>query len=148
MDTKQFVSALDDAKIAEAIGRAEKTTSGEIRVAVTEREVGDVVIEAEKQFVKMGMTKTELRNAVLIFFAPLSQKFAVVGDEGVHKRCGAQFWQHVTEEMTPLLKAGRYTDAIVIAVEEIGQVLAREFPWTQGDRNELPNTVERDRPKS
>lgn len=146
MKTKDFVAALDDTRIAEAITVAEKTTSGEIRVAVTEHEVENVVAEAEKQFVQMGMTKTEQRNGVLIFFAPKSQKFAVIGDQGVHERCGAQFWQHVTAAMTPLLKASQYTDAIVAAVAEIGRVLAREFPWTHGDKNELPNKVERDQP--
>lgn len=146
MKTRDFVAALDDARIAEAIGRAEKSTSGEIRVAVTEREVADVVAEAEKQFVKMGMAKTDLRNGVLIFFAPRSQKFAVIGDQGVHTRCGPEFWQHIAAEMTPLLKAAKYTDAILLAVEQVGQVLAREFPWAQGDKNELPNTVHRDEP--
>jgi uncharacterized membrane protein len=147
MKTKEFLKALDDHKIAEAITEAEKNTSGELRVYVTEREVSEVVPEAEKQFVKLGMTKTESRNGVLIFFAPCSQKFAVIGDLAVNERCGAQFWQHITEEMTPLLKLGKFTDAILLAVKEIGEVLAKEFPWTRGDKDELPNKVARDEPQ-
>ena len=146
MQTREFIHALDDAKIAEAIGAAEKTTSGEIRVFVTEKSVDDAVLAGEKAFLRMGMHKTELRNGVLIFFAPKSQKYAVIGDEGVHKKCGQNFWNHIAEEMTPLLKAHRYTDAILTAVREIGEVLAQHFPRKAGDINELPNKVERDHP--
>jgi uncharacterized membrane protein len=146
MKTKEFIAALDDNQVAAAIERAEQKTSGEIRVFVTEQPVADVVTEAGKQFVRLGMTNTKQRNGVLIYFAPVSQKFAVMGDEGVHQRCGAEFWQHITAEMTPLLKAARYTEAIVLAVKEVGETLAREFPWESGDRNELPNKIARDEP--
>lgn len=144
MQTKDFLHALDDQQIAAAITEAEQRTSGEIRVFVTESVIEDVVIEAEKQFVRMGMTKTAMRNGVLIFFAPKSQKYAVVGDQGVHAKCGQKFWEHITVDMTPLLKAGKYTEAVVFAVHEIGAALAKEFPPIVGDRNELPNRVERD----
>ena len=146
MKTKEFVDALDEKAIAEAIAEAEKRTSGEIRVFVSESLVEDPVKEAEKQFVTLGMTNTKRRNGVLIYFAPKSQKFAVVGDSGVHARCGQNFWQHITEEMTPLLKAGKFTDAILVAVRDIGGVLAREFPWEAGDKDELPNQIARDKP--
>ena len=144
MKVEEFLKALDDGKISDGISAVEKTTTGEIRVYVCSKEISDVVAEAEKQFVKLGMANTELRNGVLIYFAPRSQKYAVIGDQGVHQRCGANFWQHITEEMTPLLKTGRFTDAILLAVKEIGEVLAKEFPWVEGDRNELPNNVARD----
>ena len=144
METKEFLHALDDHKIAEAIAAAEKGTSGEIRVFVTEKEVGEPVMEAEKQFARMGMTKTAQRNGVLIYFAPKSQKYAVVGDKGVHEKCGQKFWKHITEEMTPLLKEGKFTEAVVLAVTDIGAALAKEFPPVAGDRNELPNRVERE----
>lgn len=144
METKQFLKALDDNKIAAAIGEAEKRTSGEIRVFVSQKTVANPVAEAEKQFVALGMGRTALRNGVLIYFAPKSQKYAVIGDKAVHEKCGQKFWEHITEEMTPLLKAGRFTDAVTLAVREIGSALAKEFPPVAGDRNELPNRVERE----
>ena len=143
METKAFLHALDDQQIAEAIAQAEKTTSGEIRVFVSESAVDEPVLEAEKQFVRMGMMKTAQRNGVLIYFAPKSQKYAVIGDKGVHEKCGQKFWEHITEEMTPLLKARKFTEAVVLAVKDIGVALAKEFPPIAGDKNELPNRVER-----
>ena len=145
MKTKDFVQALDEKAIADAVAQAEKQTSGEIRVFVSEKLIENPVAEAEKEFVSLGMTKTKKRNGVLIYFAPKSQKYAVIGDAGVHQRCGQNFWQHITSEMTPLLKAGKYSEAILLAVKEVGAVLAREFPWEPGDRNELPNQIARDK---
>jgi len=144
MKPKEFLNALDDDAIVQAIGAAEKRTSGEIRVFVSENEVTDVVAEAQRQFVRMEMTKTELRNGVLIYFAPRMRSFAVVGDEGIHKKRGQPLWDSVVARMRPLLKDGEYTKAIIAGVEEIGTVLCKEFPCQPGDRNELPNTVERD----
>ena len=143
METKEFLCALDDQRIAEAIATAEKSTSGEIRVFVSESTVDNALLEAEKQFVRMGMAKTAQRNAVLVYFAPKSQKYAVVGDQGVHQKCGQRFWEHIAEEMTPLLKGNQFNEAVLYAVREVGAALAKEFPSLPGDKNELPNRVER-----
>jgi len=148
MKPKEFLEALDDDTIVRAISEAEKRTSGEIRVFVTENPVKEIVAEAQRQFVRMGMTKTELRNGVLIYFAPKMRSFAVVGDEGIHKKRGQLLWDSVVGRMRPLLKEGQYTKAIVAGVEEIGTVLSKEFPRLRDDRNELPNTIERDQPKN
>ena len=148
METKQFLRALDDAAIARAIGEAEKKTSGEIRVFVSELVVTDAVAEGQKEFMSLGMTKTALRNGVLIFFAPRTQAFSIIGDEGVHKKCGQRFWEELTDRMRPLLKAGKFTEAIVASVEQIGAALAKEFPFLPGDRNELPNTIARRKPEA
>src|SRR5262245_25400338 len=130
MKPKHFLKALDDKAIVNAIGVVEKRTSGEIRVFVTEAAVRNVVSQAAKQFVRLGMTKTKLRNGVLIFVAPETRTFAVVGDEGIHKRCGQPFWDEVTATITPFFKTGRFTEGILAGIEKVGDVLAKEFPWT------------------
>ena len=145
MKTTEFIKSLDDQKIAAAIEEAEKQTSGEIRVFVTARAVEDALAEAEKEFVREGMHKTELRNGVLLYFAPRSQSYAIVGDKGVHEKCGQGFWDGVSAHMAPHLKEHHYTEAILVGVREAGEALARFFPFQAGDRNELSNRVLRDR---
>ena len=94
MKTKHFVQALDHARITAAIAEAERATSGQIRVFVSHRDVDDALAAARERFAKLGMEKTAARNAVLIFLAPEARKYAVVGDEGIHGRCGAdEFWK-------------------------------------------------------
>lgn len=51
------------------------------------------------------MTATRDRNGVLIFVAPRSQKFAVIGDTGIHECCGDEFWRRLVEVMQGPFKA-------------------------------------------
>lgn len=144
MNPETFIEQLDDAQIVDAIAQAELQTSGEIRVCVSHRKPDDALAAARQRFRKLGMEQTRLRNGVLIYFIPRSQKFAVWGDTGVHARCGDDYWKGLVEEMAPLLQQGLYTNAIVLAVRRVGEVLARHFPPIPDDRNELPNQVVRD----
>ena len=138
MKTTEFLQKLDHPRISAAIAAAEQTTSGEIRVFIERGALtGDPVAAAEKKFLQLGMDKTAERNAILILVAPTSQKFAVVGDEGVHKKCGVEFWQKMVADMREHFRHEEFTDAIVEAIERAGEVLARCFPRRHDDRNEL-----------
>jgi uncharacterized membrane protein len=144
MNTKEFVTTLDEARISQAIAEAEKRTSGEIRVYVTDEKPTDILATAEKAFVKLGMAATAQRNAVLIYFAPAMRGYAIYGDKGIHENCGQYFWEAIREGMKPLLKQEKFTESIIYAVREVGEALSKNFPWQAGDRNELPNDVIRD----
>ena len=136
------MAKLEHDRIVKAIAAAETKTSGEIRVFIQHGELDDVVAAAGDQFQKLGMTGTRERNAVLIFVAPRAQKFAVVGDEGIHQRCGDKFWQELVEAIGAHFQREDFTSAIVQAIEVSGERLAEHFPRTPDDRNELPNRVE------
>ena len=84
---------------------------------------------------------------MLVYFAPEARKYAVVGGEGIHAKCqGDEFWKTlVSGTMRPLLKEERYTEAIIAAVEQVGQELATHFPRGADEQpNELPDAVEED----
>ena len=147
MSPKEFLDQVDEARVVAAIAEAESRSSGEIRVYVSHRKRDNALAHAQARFIKLGMTKTSQRNGVLIYFAPVSQQFAIVGDVGIHEKCGEPFWRQVTARMEPLLKSGRYTEAIIEAVREVGGLLERHFPKQAGDRNELSNQVIRDEPR-
>ena len=141
MRTKEFVVKLEHDCIVRAIAAAEASTSGEIRVFIQRGEVADPVAAARQQFERLGMTQTRERNGILIFVAPRAQKFAVIGDQGVHEKCGDLFWQTLTLAMRAHFQAQNFTDAVVHAIRETGQLLAQHFPRRPDDRDELPNTV-------
>ncbi|TMP96108.1 MAG: hypothetical protein E6L09_15530 [Verrucomicrobia bacterium] len=143
MKPKEFIDHLDDDKIVAAIAAAERNTSGEIRVYVSHRRREDALSAAKARFAKLGMRRTRHRNAVLIYFAPLTRKFALWADTGAHEKCGDQFWGQTAGQMTAMLKQGRFTEAVVAAVQLVGEALARHFPREPGDKNELPDGVER-----
>jgi uncharacterized membrane protein len=140
MRPKDFLHRLNHQRIVEAIAAAEARSSGEIRVFIDRTAVEeDPLAFAEKKFMQLGMHKTAERNAILILVAPRTQKFAVVGDEGVHKVCGPEFWQKMAEAMRVHFQEEEFTDAIVEAIQTAGDLLARHFPRKHDDRNELPD---------
>lgn len=146
MQPNAFLHALDNDRIVAAILDAEGRSHGEIRVHVSNQDAADVEAAARAQFEKLDMTRTALRNGVLIYVAPRSQKFAVIGDAGIHEHCGPSFWTDVAAAMEADFRGGRFTDGIVKGVKEAGDVLARYFPRgaAKPDVNELPDDVTRD----
>jgi uncharacterized membrane protein len=144
MKMATFYHELDEARIVQAIAQAETQTSGEIRVFVSNGTAEDPVEQAKAHFLKLEMDQTRERNAVLIFFAPRSQQFALVGDTAIHARCGEAFWQTLTAAMKEHLAQNHFTDAVVLAVEKCGALLTEHFPRGDDNANELPNEIIRD----
>jgi len=142
MRTREFLSKLEHDRIIQSIRKAESKTSGEIRVLIQRGKLNnDPFVEAQKKFYRLRMHKTRERNAVLIFVAPRVHKFAVIGDQGIHEKRGNQFWERVVEKMQTHFQNEKFTDALIEAVEEIGDVLASDFPRTHKDKNELPDDL-------
>ena len=142
MRTRDFLSRLEHARIVSAIREAESKTSGEIRVYIQRGKFEtDPVMLAQKKFQRLGMYKTRERNAVLIFVAPRAHKFAVVGDQAIHEKCGEQFWQHVVDGMRVHFQNEKFSHALTEAVNEVGRVLAAHFPRTSANANELPDEI-------
>lgn len=141
MKPKEFIQNLDEARLQQAIAAAEKLTSGEIRVLVTNRPVEDPVAAAQRAFLKNRMDQTRERNAVLIFIAPASRNFAVIGDEGVHARCGQAFWDELRKVMSEAFAGGRFTEGLVEVVARTGRLLGEHFPRSGDDTNELSDRI-------
>jgi uncharacterized membrane protein len=142
MRSKEFITKLDHDRIVKAIREAESKTSGQIRIYIQRGELkGDPLESAVKKFGELRMHETTDRSAVLIYVVPRARKLAVVGDQGIHEKCGDTLWQRVVSKMTDHFKKERFTDAIVDAVRELGAVLSEHFPHQSGGQNELPDEI-------
>ena len=137
-----FFSQLDNDRIVSAIAAAERQSSGEIRVHVTQRKVEDLETRARRRFELLGMTKTAERNGVLLYIAPSVRRFQILGDSGIHERCGLDFWKEVAAEMEVSFRRGEFTEGIVRGIAKVGDVLARYFPRSGADKDELPNLID------
>ena len=144
MEPKKFLSQLQHDDIVAAIREAEKKTSGEIRVFISRKLIDDPLPLAQAHFMKLGMAKTRDRNAVLIFVAPRSHKFAVIGDTSVHERCGDDFWRQLAAEMSGHFRNSAFTSGIIHGVKKAGELLAQHFPRRPDNKNQLPDAVEQD----
>ena len=142
MRTREFLSKLEHDRIIQAIHEAESKTSGEIRVLIERGKLkSDPLVAAQRKFHRLGMHKTRERNAVLIFCRAARHKFAVVGDQAIHEKCGEEFWQRVATAMHHCFHQQKFSDGIGEAITVIGDALAQHFPKTPSDTNELPDDV-------
>ncbi|HJX98700.1 MAG TPA: TPM domain-containing protein [Chthoniobacterales bacterium] len=142
MRTKEFLSKLEHDAIVQAIRDAEAKTSGEIRVFIQRGEVkGDPLHAAQKRFHRLGLHKNAHHNDVLIWVAPRAHKFAVVGDEAIHQKCGDALWQSLIEKMRKHFRDENFTHALVDAIHAIGDALAEHFPRGSTSHGGAPNEV-------
>src|SRR4051812_45399664 len=128
-------------RIREAVERAEKNTSGEIRVCVEKTCSEDVLDRAAKYFTKLDMHKTKLRNGVLIYLATEDRKFAIIGDAGINKVVPDDFWDQTKLDMLEQFKQGNLIDGIATGVTLAGEQLKKYFPYSDDDTNELSDEV-------
>jgi len=128
MHPRTFSKQLHHDNLVAAIREAEKKTSGQIRVLISHKSVDDPVAAAQKEFVRLGLTKSPGRNGVLIFVAPRTHKFAVIGDAGVHSKCGDEFWQELAKAMTDYFRKSEFNEGIIHGVKKAGELLAAHFP--------------------
>lgn len=142
-----FFSKLDNDRIVAAIAKAEQMSSGEIRVHVTGRKPEDLEERARKRFELLGMTRTADRNGVLLYIAPAARRFQILGDAGIHEKAGPDFWKEVARELEDDFRRGEFTEGIVRGVERVGEILARHFPRTASDRDELPDAIDEEHPE-
>jgi uncharacterized membrane protein len=141
MKPADFLLQLDDAQLVAAIADAERATSGEIRIFISHRRRTDALAAAQMRFDKLGMRNTKYRNAVLIYVVPRTRSFAVVGDAGIHEKCGETFWKETTRELGDNLRALPITDALARTVQKVGHLLAEHFPPDPDDVDELSNEL-------
>jgi uncharacterized membrane protein len=145
MKLDHLIGRIDQERIVGAIRAVEERTRGEIRVHASNRAVDDAEGEAARQFERLGMTATAERNGVLIYLAPRSQRFAILGDSGIHEKCGPDFWKQVAGAMEHDFRAGRFTEGLLKGIAVAGDALARFFPRTDAaDVNELPDQISED----
>ena len=136
-----MLSFKDKREISEAIRRAESRTRGEIRVHLKKKCRGEVMDEAKKIFLKLGMHRTRHRSAVLIFIALDPRRFAILGDSGIHEKTGASFWSETRDRMTAHFLNGRIKAGILTGIESAGHKLREHFPCEADDKDELSNRV-------
>jgi uncharacterized membrane protein len=142
MKIKHFLSALEHDRIHRAIQSAEDGTSADIVLYISHRHVRDPLAAAHLEFRKLRLEHATAQNSLLIFLAPKSQKFAVVGGTALHDKVGQLWWDDFIALLTRHFKEGKFTDGLVAAIEHAGRALQTHFPATNPDRTGQQDIVE------
>lgn len=128
-------------QIVNAIKKAEKNTSGEVRVHIDNRCKGDVLDRAVDVFAMLKMHKTDLRNGVLFYLAIKDHKFAILGDAGINAVVPANFWESIKDAMVEHFAQGAFAEGLVTGITMAGEKLQEHFPYQKDDVNELPDDI-------
>jgi uncharacterized membrane protein len=130
------------ARLKAAIMATELKTSGEVCVYV-EDHVGpaDVWVRAQQLFDQLGLTKTMLRNGVLLYLAVGDRRFAILGDAGIDQRVPDGFWDAIRDDLQEHFRREAFIEGMERAIGRIGDQLALYFPRAADDINELPDEI-------
>jgi len=142
MKVKHFLSSLEHDRVHRAIQSAEEGASGDIVVFISHRKVEDPLAAANHEFQKLRLKTATAKNSLLIFLAPKSQKFAVVGGAALHEKVGQAWWDELIALLTRHFKESRYTDGLVATIEQAGRALKTHFPASAIDRTGQRDIVE------
>lgn len=141
-----FFTDDDFLRISEVIKDAEKTTAGEIRIAIKDDipffGKPDAKKLAEEEFFKLGMNNTRDNTGILIYVNLLLRKFYILADSGINEKVEQSVWDNIRDEIQNEFKLGHYTDGLIYGIYEVGKVLSEHFPVKPDDVNELTNKVE------
>ncbi|MEN9441714.1 MAG: hypothetical protein RLZ33_1791 [Bacteroidota bacterium] len=128
-------------QVQDAIAQAELNTSGEIRVHIDKRCKEEPMKMAIAVFEKLGMHKTEQRNAVLFYLAIDDKKLAILGDKGINEAVPTNFWDEIRDLMVSYFKKGEFTEGLSKGIVMAGEQLKSAFPYQSDDTNELSNEI-------
>jgi len=142
MKVKHFLNNVEHDRIHQAIRSAEEATSGDIVLYISRRHVEDPLAAANQEFTKLRLEAARDKNSLLIFLAPKSQKFAVVGGTALHEKVGQACWEELIALLTRHFKAAHFTEGLVATIEQAGRALKTHFPATAADRTGQKDIVE------
>jgi uncharacterized membrane protein len=127
--------------IARAVEDAEKRTSGEIVVhlAASLLPFESARRRALRAFQELGVSRTRLRNGVLLFFALKKRRFEIVADGGIDGKVDPSEWRAIAARITDVIERQGFEEGVSRAVALVGEALARHFPRSDDDVDELPN---------
>lgn len=138
---EDFLTVTEEQEIVNAILKAEKNTSGEIRVHIEAHTRKDHYKRAQEVFHLLKMDNTKQENGVLIYVAVNDRKFVICGDKGIDKVVPADFWQTTKDTIQDYFIKGAYKEGIIAGVLKAGTELNSHFPWHPNDTNELSNEI-------
>jgi uncharacterized membrane protein len=141
MNAAEFFSDEQKHQVKTAIEKMEHKTSGEIRLHVEGDCDGDPYERALHVFHRLHMHKTKHRNAILFYLAVNHKKFAIVGDEGIHKSVPENFWVTVKDHVIAQFKQGKFTEGICEGIDMTGEMLKTHFPKNENEKIKLSDEI-------
>ncbi|WP_430411804.1 TPM domain-containing protein [Kordia sp.] len=139
---EDFLSVQEEQEIIAAIRKAERSTSGEIRIHIEKHTDADHFDRALEVFHLLKMDNTRLQNGVLIYVAVDDKSFVIYGDKGINNVVPSNFWDATRDIMHSHFSQGNFKQGLIEGVLQAGLELQKHFPWdVDTDEDELSNEI-------
>jgi len=109
-----------------------------LRADQVEEEVEEAAITS---FYREELYRTRDQNGILIFISVLERRVYILGDRGIDAKINDNGWQDIVSGLTAGIRRGKQGEALLTAVNQVGEILKQHFPIQEGDRNELHNLI-------
>ena len=142
MKLRHFLSKVEHARLHAAIQTAEAGNSGDVVLFITHEKVEHALAAAHREFHRLKLDQAPAQNSFLIYVAPDSQKFAVVGGKALHHKVGQHGWDHLSALLQRYFRDGNFTEGLVNVIAQVGEKLKEHFPARDVDRAGQKDIVE------
>ena len=143
--TRMFPAATMKA-IENAIRDSERSHDGELRFAVE----GGLKLwlllhertpraRAMEMFSRLRVWDTEHNSGVLIYVQAVDRHIEIIADRGINAKVEQRQWEAIAGRMQTEFRAQRYEAGVIAGMREITALLARHFPPTGANPDELPD---------
>lgn len=121
--------------------------------AVEKRTVGEIVLSfrnkktlleklysnhelAMKDFETLGVHKTAERTGILIFIIFEEKYYDIIADEGIYAKIPDETWNKMEAKLKGEFRSKNYSAGVIALINEMGEILASEFPVRAGAVND------------
>ena len=96
---------------------------------------------ALQAFISLDLNATKDRTGILIMASLFERRVEILADTGINAKVSRDTWQGIVADMIGRIKSDDLTEGFCIAVRECGEVLAKDFPGSHDNPDEISNKV-------
>lgn len=131
------------------VSEAERKHNAELKIAVDENlSLGELIWNVDPRekahtvFSRLQVWDTECNNGVLLYILFSEHRIEIVTDRAVTKLKLHEAFRTICSQLEKAFAAEQYVTGFQKAIDEISELLAKHFPPSADDSNEVADAVE------
>jgi len=113
-----------------------------LRPFMLEEKINEEVNQRALQaFYVHNLHHTKDRTAILIMVSLLEHRVEILADAGINAKVSKDTWQGIVGDMVACIKTNDLSEGICVAVRECGEILAKDFPGSHDNPDEVSNKL-------
>jgi uncharacterized membrane protein len=144
--TRRTFSPAVMARIEDAVKHSERLHRGELRVVVETSQDFRPLLRGQSPraracevFAETGVWDTAANSGVLLYINHADRDIEIVADRGISAQVPQEQWEAICHSMEVEFRAHRFEVGLLEGIRQITELLARHFPATGENPDELGN---------